>query len=100
MSIKNHIPSTDFSQRHFSRSVRPNAKSLVFAEHDNKKLAGSTLNTITAALQLGGPVDVLVAGHDCSAVAKSVSELKGVNSVTLVECSDLVHPTAERLTEV
>ena len=35
---------------------------LVIAEHDNAVLKGSTLNTITAAVQVGGDVHVLVAG--------------------------------------
>ena len=35
---------------------------LVIAEHDNQSLKGATLNTVTAASQCGGGVDVRVAG--------------------------------------
>jgi len=42
---------------------------LVIAEHDNAVLKGSTLNTITAAVQVGGDVHVLVAGSNAAAVA-------------------------------
>ena len=43
--------------------------SLVIAEHDNKELKPSTLNTATAAGSLGGTVDILVAGEDCTHIA-------------------------------
>lgn len=86
--------------RLFSSSRSLLAKSLVVAEHDNHKLGAATLNTISAAIKLGGPVDVLVAGHQCAAVAKTVSEVKGINSVIQVECPLLEHPTAERIVEV
>src|SRR3989442_844784 len=42
---------------------------LVVAEHDNATLKGSTLNTVTAAVQCGGDVHVLVAGSACGAAA-------------------------------
>ncbi|MGD7274136.1 electron transfer flavoprotein subunit alpha/FixB family protein, partial [Ralstonia pseudosolanacearum] len=35
---------------------------LVIAEHDNQSIKAATLNTVTAALQCGGEVHVLVAG--------------------------------------
>ena len=41
---------------------------LVIAEHDNSNLKGATLNTITAASELG-PVTILVAGSGCTDVA-------------------------------
>ena len=34
---------------------------LLIAEHDNKSLKDSTAKTMTAAIALGGPVDILVA---------------------------------------
>ena len=33
---------------------------LVIAEHDNATLKGATLNTVTAAVQCGGEVHVLI----------------------------------------
>ena len=42
---------------------------LVIAEHDNASVRPATLNTVTAASQLGGEVHVLVAGQNCAAVA-------------------------------
>jgi electron transfer flavoprotein alpha subunit len=42
---------------------------LVIAEHDNASIKGATLNTVTAAVQCGGDVHVLVAGHNAGAAA-------------------------------
>ena len=42
---------------------------LVLAEHDNASLKPSTLNAVTAAVKTGGEVAILVAGHQCGAVA-------------------------------
>jgi electron transfer flavoprotein alpha subunit len=43
---------------------------LVIAEHDHALLKGTTLNTVTAALQCGGDVHVLLAGHNAAEAAK------------------------------
>jgi len=59
--------------------------SLVIAEHDNKVLKDSTAKTVAAAKQLGAPVHVLVAGHDCSAVAEAASRLAGVEKVLVTD---------------
>ena len=54
---------------------------LVIAEHDNTSLKGSTLNTVTAAIQVGGDVHVLVAGANAAAVAQAASQVAGVSKV-------------------
>ena len=51
----------------------------MIAEHDNKHLQPSTLNTISAAKQLGQEITCLVAGDSC----KSVSGLGGAECVWL-----------------
>ena len=45
-------------------------KTLVVAEHDNDTLKAATLNAIAAAKELGGDIDVLVAGAGCSGACK------------------------------
>ena len=70
---------------------------LVIAEHDNQSLKGATLNTITAAGQLGGDVEVLVAGFGCQAVADAASQVAGVSKVLLVDAAQYEHPLAEGL---
>jgi len=42
---------------------------LIYAEHDNTELKAETAKLVHAASQIGGDIDVLVAGHDCAAVA-------------------------------
>ncbi len=58
---------------------------LVIAEHDNKTLRPATLNAVGAAAQLGAPVTVLVAGHQCGAVAQQAAQIAGVASVWHVD---------------
>jgi electron transfer flavoprotein alpha subunit len=71
--------------------------SLVLAEHDNKTLKDATAKTVTAAVQLGAPVHVLVAGSDCAAVAEAAAKLAGVEKVLLADDALYAHPLAETL---
>ena len=58
---------------------------LVIAEHDNNELKVSTLNTVTAASEIGGEVSVLVVGSESSSVAEQASKISGINSVIHVD---------------
>lgn len=71
---------------------------LVLAEHDNKSLNEATARAVTAALHLGAPVHVLVAGHNCSAVVDALAVMRGVD--TVIEADDPLYarPLAEPLT--
>ena len=69
---------------------------LVIAEHENGTLIGSTLNTITAAQQIGGNIDILVAGNDCSA-AQSASSVAGINRVLTSEDAVFTGHLAENM---
>ena len=68
---------------------------LVIAEHDNVSLKGSTLNTIAAAIQCGGEVHVLVAGHDCQAAAQAATQVAGVTKVLVADAAHFAHGLAE-----
>ena len=68
---------------------------LVIAEHDNVSLKGSTLNTISAAIQCGGEVHVLVAGHDCQAAAQAATQIAGVTKVLVADAAHFAHGLAE-----
>ncbi len=72
---------------------------LVIAEHDNVALKGSTLNTITAAVQCGGDVHVLVAGHNATAVAQAASQVAGVSKVLLADAAYFADGLAENIAE-
>lgn len=69
---------------------------LVIAEHDNKNLKASTLNTITAGTKLGS-VEVLVAGSGCSSVAEEVSKINGVSKVLKADDASYENALAENL---
>ena len=70
---------------------------LVIAEHDNATLKGSTLNTITAAVQVGGDVHVLVAGANAGAVAQAASQVTGVAKVLHADAPALAEQLAENV---
>jgi electron transfer flavoprotein alpha subunit len=70
---------------------------LVIAEHDNAVLKAGTLNTITAAEQIGADVHVLVAGAHCAPVAQLVAMLAGVTRVRLADAPHYADQTAENI---
>ncbi len=70
---------------------------LIIAEHDNQTLQESTLNAVTAALEIDPEVSVLVAGKNCGGVADSVSKVAGVTKVLTCEHDIYEHQLAESL---
>ncbi|MFY9510258.1 MAG: electron transfer flavoprotein subunit alpha/FixB family protein, partial [Rubrivivax sp.] len=44
---------------------------LIIAEHDGAAIKPATLNTIAAAVKIGAPVHVLVAGSVCAAAGQA-----------------------------
>ena len=72
---------------------------LVIAEHDNQSLKGSTLNTVTAAVQAGGDVHILVAGHNAKAAADAAAQIAGVSKVLLADAPQFADGLAENVAE-
>ncbi len=70
-------------------------KTLIIAEHDGQSLKGATLSAVTAATNLGAPVDVLVVGSSVSAAASQAASVAGVDRVLTVEDAALEHTLAE-----
>jgi electron transfer flavoprotein alpha subunit len=70
---------------------------LVIAEHDNASLKGSTLNTVTAAVQCGGDVHILVAGHHCGAAAEAAAQVAGVAKVLVADAAQFADGLAENI---
>ena len=70
---------------------------LVIAEHDNATLKAATLNTVTAAAQLGDDIHILVAGHDCGAVAEAAAQVAGVKKVLVADAPYYAHQLAENV---
>jgi electron transfer flavoprotein alpha subunit len=70
---------------------------LVIAEHDNSSLKPATLSTIAAAQALGGDIDILVAGGNCSAVADQAAAVGGIGKVLLADNAAYEHQLAENV---
>ena len=70
---------------------------LVIAEHDNKAIKPSTLNSVGAAVQLEGDVMLLVAGSGSEPVAEAGARIAGVSKVLHAEAAHYEHGLAEEL---
>jgi electron transfer flavoprotein alpha subunit len=70
---------------------------LVIAEHDGSVLKSATRNTIAAARRIGGPIDVLVAGHNAAPVAQAAAQVEGVARALHADAPHYAAPTAENL---
>ena len=73
------------------------ANSLVVAEHDHVSVKGATLNTVTAALQCGADVHVLIAGLDAAGAARAAAQIAGVSKVIHAEGAHFEHGLAENV---
>ncbi|WP_367371507.1 electron transfer flavoprotein subunit alpha/FixB family protein [Pseudomonas lini] len=70
---------------------------LVIAEHDNKVVAPATLNTVAAAVKIGGDIHVLVAGQGVGAVAEAAAKIAGVAKVLVADNAVYAHQLPENV---
>jgi len=68
---------------------------LLLADVAAGALSDMTARGLTAALQLGGPVDVLVGGSNVSVAAESAARLQGVRKVRVADDALYAHALAE-----
>ncbi len=73
---------------------------LLLAEHDNAELSEQTNKALTAAVEIGGDVHVLVAGSSCRAVADAAAKLEGVSEVLLADAAHLENRVAEPMADL
>ncbi|WP_017942692.1 MULTISPECIES: electron transfer flavoprotein subunit alpha/FixB family protein [unclassified Thioalkalivibrio] len=73
---------------------------LVVAETAGDSLAASTLVTLTAARELGGAIDVLVAGAQTGSAAESLASMADIRCVRVAEAPHLAGALAEDLAAV
>ena len=73
---------------------------LVIAEHDNTSVKSATLNTISAALLIGGEIHVLVAGENAGPAAAAAAHIGGVTKVLHADAAHLATQLAEPLTDL
>jgi len=62
---------------------------LVIAQHSDGVLKDVTLNTVTAAAQVGEQVHLLVAGHGIETLGETAARVQGVDKVIVID--DAVH---------
>jgi len=80
-------------------AVRFNS-TLVIADSNEEKLLPITLNTITAAKQIGNPITCLVAGTKIGPAVETLSKVDGIQKILTVENATLKGSLAEVLSNV
>lgn len=70
---------------------------LVVADHDNASIKGTTLNSVSAAIQCGGDVHVLIAGSNAAAAAAAAAQIAGVSKVLHADSVAFEHALAENV---
>ena len=70
---------------------------LVVVEHDNEELKGATLNTVTAAKEIGSEIDLLVAGFSCDSVADQACSMPGIGKVLVANNESYKNFLAENI---
>ena len=73
------------------------SKVLVIAEHLNGQLNAAVAKTVTAAVAVGGQVDVLVLAADPAAVAAQAAQIAGVSRVLTIANPANEHAIAQQL---
>jgi electron transfer flavoprotein alpha subunit len=68
---------------------------LLIADHDNQSVKDTTAKALTAAIALGAPVTVLIAGHNARAAADAAAKYTGVAKVLLVDDAAYANQLAE-----
>ena len=68
---------------------------LLLADHDNVSIKDTTARALSAAVALGAPVNVLVAGHNAHAAAAAAAQFAGVAKVLLVDDALYANQLAE-----
>jgi electron transfer flavoprotein alpha subunit len=73
---------------------------LIYAEHDNSQLKSETLKLVTAAQAIGDDIHVLVAGKDCTDVARKAADISGVSKVFIADNAAYEYQLAENIAEL
>ena len=73
---------------------------LILVDHHDGQLAGTTAHVVAAAQQIGGDIDLLVAGQEVQSVAEQAAKLDGVNRVRIADHAVYAHQLAEPLADL
>ena len=70
---------------------------LVIAEHNNQQLNPVTLSALAAAVELGGDIDLMIAGSNCQAVIEQSSQIGCIAKVVATDNSACEYFLAENI---
>jgi electron transfer flavoprotein alpha subunit len=70
---------------------------LVLCDHDGASLAAATLNAVAAAAEIGGDIDLLVAGSGTDAIASEAAKISGVARVLHADAAEYANGLAENV---
>ncbi|AMP90370.1 electron transfer flavoprotein subunit alpha/FixB family protein [Legionella pneumophila] len=73
---------------------------LVLVEHNNQQLHPATRNTLSAAIELGDKITLLVVGYQCHSVAEEAARLEGVQAVLHVDNPCYEYQLAEPVSDL
>ena len=73
---------------------------LVLCDHDGATMGAATANAVTAASQIGGDIEILVAGHNIAEIAAAAAKLDGVSKVHAADSAELANGLAENVAPV
>lgn len=73
---------------------------LVIADHDNESIGQATLVTIAAAKEIGGDIEILVAGGNCAAAGEAAAKIAGVSKVLVADNEVYAHQLAENIADL
>ena len=73
---------------------------LIIGEHDNAEIKPAVLNTVAAAQEIGGDIDVLIAGHQCATAAQSAAGIPGIRKVLVADAQHYAHALAENFSKI
>ena len=68
---------------------------LVIVEHNNANLKSATLNTVFAAIKIGGDIDLLVVGAGCAGAADAAAKVTDVSKVFVADSEEYAHQLPE-----
>ncbi|MFK7891079.1 MAG: electron transfer flavoprotein subunit alpha/FixB family protein [Granulosicoccus sp.] len=70
---------------------------LILVEHEDGEIRPATYNVVTAGVQIGGDIHLLVAGSNVAAVAEKAAKIPGIAKVLVADDSAYTHELAENL---
>ena len=73
---------------------------LILVEHDNQEVKASTLNTVTAANQLGDDLHALVVGFNCDQVMTTTAKIEGIDKVLKIDSAEYEYGLVENTASV